>query len=83
MWWPKTVKKSAQTKLVNLQRLATTSITGAMGSIPSAALDALLDLLPLHPFLQLEAERSALKLKRTITFLEGDLIGHLKILKKL
>ena len=75
------MEKTAQMKLAKLQRLATTSITGAMRSTPSAALDALLDLLPLHQFLQLEAKRSALKLKRTNTFLEGNLIDHLKILK--
>ena len=59
VWWPKTMEKTAQMKLAKLQRLATTSIIGAMRSTPSAALDALLDVLPLHQFLQLEAERTA------------------------
>lgn len=81
VWWPKTNEKSAQKKLGRLQRLATLSITGAMNSTPSISLDALLYLIPLHQFIQLEAERSALRVQRTKYFLEGDLTGHLSILK--
>lgn len=81
VWWPKTKVKYAQKKLEKLQRLAAISITGAMRSTPSKALDAILNLLPLHLFVQLEAEKSALRLKRTKQFFDGDLKGHLSILK--
>ncbi|XP_055628203.1 uncharacterized protein LOC129769762 [Toxorhynchites rutilus septentrionalis] len=81
VWWPKTTQISAQKKLDKLQRLACLSITGAMPSIPSKALDALLYLLPLHQYVQLEAEKGALRLKRTKQFQQGDLKGHLQILK--
>ena len=81
VWWPKTNVRYAQKKLEKLQRLATISITGAIRSTPSKALDAMLSLLPLHLFVQLEAEKSALRLQRTKKFLEGDLRGHLSILE--
>ena len=51
-----------------------------MKSTPSKALDAILHLLPLYEYVQLEAEKSALRLKRTKTILSGDLVGHLTIL---
>ncbi|XP_055542747.1 uncharacterized protein LOC129728335 [Wyeomyia smithii] len=53
-----------------------------MRSTPSKALDAILHLLPLHEFVQLEAERSALRLKRLKEVLPGDLVGHLSILQQ-
>lgn len=80
VWWPKTKTKTAQRVLAKLQRLATLSITGAIRSTPGSTLDALMHLLPLHQFVQLEAKKSALKLKRYKNILEGDLTGHLKIL---
>ncbi|XP_055632100.1 uncharacterized protein LOC129771961 [Toxorhynchites rutilus septentrionalis] len=82
VWWPKTKFKHAQEKLGKLQRLATISITGAIRSTPSKALDAMLNLLPLYLFVQLEAEKNALRLKRTKQFFDGDLRGHLSILKE-
>ncbi|XP_062714697.1 uncharacterized protein LOC134291220 [Aedes albopictus] len=83
IWWPKTNEKLAQKKLEKLQRLAGLSITGAMRSTPTKALDTLLFLLPLHQFVQLEATKSALKVKRTTNLFEGDLRGHLSILKSI
>ena len=81
IWWPKTNIKSAQRTLAKLQRLATVSITGAMRSTPTMALDALMHLLPLHQFVQLEARKSAFKLRRFKRIIGGDLTGHLEILK--
>lgn len=82
VWWPKTKQQTAQIKLNKLQRLAITSITGAMSSTPSKALEALLNLLPLHQFIQLDAVKAALRLKRSMKFLDGDLTGHLSILRE-
>ena len=80
VWWPKTKESTARTKLDKVQRLACIAITGAMKSTPSKALDAILHLLPLYEYVQLEAEKSALRLKQTKTILSGDLVGHLTIL---
>lgn len=81
VWWPKTKEATAETKLAKLQRLVCIAITGAMRSTPSKALDAILNLLPLHEHVQLEAERSALRLKRSKNLLPGDLVGHMSILE--
>lgn len=81
IWWNKTTETTAQKKLAKLQRLACIAITGAMKGTPSNALNALLNLLPLHQYVQLQAEKSALQLSRTKLILEGDLVGHLMILR--
>lgn len=83
IWWPKINEVTAQKKLGKLQRLACISMTGAMKSTPSVALDALLNILPLYQFVKLQAAKSALKFKRNNKILEGDLVGHLRILKDL
>lgn len=57
VWWPKTNEVTAQKKLAKLQRLACISMTGAMKSTPSVALDALLNILPLHQFIKLQAAK--------------------------
>ena len=82
IWWPKTKQKTAQIRFGKLQRLVTTSITGAMGSTPSKALDAILNFLPLSQIIQLEAGKNAIRLRRTKELFEGDLTGHLSILKQ-
>ena len=82
VWWPKTKETSTQKKLSKIQRLACVSITGAIRSAPSRALDAMLCLLPLHESVQLEAEKSALRLKRQVKLMEGDMTGHLRILRE-
>uniref|UniRef100_A0A8D8CXX6 (northern house mosquito) hypothetical protein n=1 Tax=Culex pipiens TaxID=7175 RepID=A0A8D8CXX6_CULPI len=81
VWWPKVKLKNAQYKLAKLQRLATISITGAMHSTSSAALNSLLNLLPLHKFIELEACKSALLMNRSTKIQEKDLTGHLEVLK--
>lgn len=83
VWWPKVKVKAAQLKLGKLQRLACLAITGAMRSSPSKALDALLCLLPLHQYLKNEAAKTALRLEEITNFLEGDLVGHMEIIKYL
>ena len=81
VWWPKTTEKHTQGKLAKLQRMVTLSTTGAMRSTPTKALDAILYLNFLHEFVQLDALKSALRLKNFKVIKEGDIIGHLKILK--
>lgn len=47
-WWQKTLKDRATSKLASLQRIASLGMVGAISSIPSFALEALLDLAPLE-----------------------------------
>ncbi|XP_062710910.1 uncharacterized protein LOC134288974 [Aedes albopictus] len=79
VWWPKTREATTQSKLAKIQRLASIAVTGAMRSTPSKALDAILNLLPLHEYAQLEAEKELLRLERVEKFVSGDLEGHLSI----
>lgn len=83
VWWPKTKQKTAQKKLEKLQRLICISITGAMRSTPTNALNAALHLLPLYQYVQMEAGKSALRLRRTENLFKNSLIEHLGILKEL
>lgn len=55
VWWKKAEVKSTQAKLSKLQRLACVGITGAMRTAPTAALEVLLDLPPLHIVIKKEA----------------------------
>jgi ribonuclease HI len=83
VWWPKTKQKAAQALLLKIQRLACLSITGAMKTCPTAAMEALLDLLPLHLQLKKEALLSAIRLHRTEKWKPGNLVGHLEIMEDL
>ena len=56
VWWPRLNLVSARKQLLQLQRLACLSITGALRSTPTAAMEILLGLLPV----QVEVVRSAL-----------------------
>jgi hypothetical protein len=57
VWWPRARLKTSKAELSKLQRLACLGITGAMRTSPTAALEILLGLPPLH--LQMEAEFKA------------------------
>jgi hypothetical protein len=54
IWWPRLKYKTSQAKLSKLQRLAYLGITGTMRMAPTAAIEVLLGLPPLH--LKIEAE---------------------------
>lgn len=82
VWWPKTKEATARAKLNKIQRTACIAITGAVRSTPSFALDAILNLPRLDQFIKLDAEKSALRLKRSTVLLSGDLTGHLSILNE-
>ncbi|XP_036347463.1 uncharacterized protein LOC118756832, partial [Rhagoletis pomonella] len=70
--WKKVEMKSTQAKLSKLQRLACVGITGAMRTTPTAALEVLLDLLPLHIVIKKEA------LLFTARLVSGDSVGDKK-----
>lgn len=45
-WWPRVKYETCQAKLSKLQRLACLGITGAMGTVPTTAIEILLRLPP-------------------------------------
>ncbi|XP_063381255.1 uncharacterized protein LOC134667773 [Cydia fagiglandana] len=61
-WYRKTTQKVTVMKLGSLQRTACVIVTGAMSSSPTAALEAILNLPPLHLHLELEARSSMLRI---------------------
>jgi len=54
VWWPR-VKNVSRMELSNLQRLACLAITGAMKTTPTAAIQVILGLPPLHVMTEAEA----------------------------
>lgn len=81
VWWPKTEQKTCQSKLTKLQRLACLSVTSAMKTTPTAAMEAMLCILPLHLHVKQEAALGALRLQRCNNWVEGDGTGHSRIVK--
>ncbi|XP_073978772.1 uncharacterized protein [Rhodnius prolixus] len=51
-WWAKTLQVGGVRALSGIQRLACLSVTGAMRTSPTAALEVLLNLPPLHIYIQ-------------------------------
>ncbi|KAJ8974399.1 hypothetical protein NQ317_011243 [Molorchus minor] len=64
VWWSKGRQRTARTKLSGLQRMASLAITGALRTTPSAAMEILLDLPPLHIFMEREARWATYRLHR-------------------
>lgn len=63
VWWPAVAKLYIQRKLTQLQRLACLGVTGAIRTTPTAALEVLLDLVPLHLVIKAEAWKAAYRLR--------------------
>ncbi|MVN24507.1 hypothetical protein GO639_04910 [Staphylococcus aureus] len=61
-WWPKALQKTVQAKLSGLQIQVCLAISGTISITPSAAMEILLDLPPLHIFLEREARWTAYRL---------------------
>ena len=55
VWWPKTLRKSVQGQLSQVQRLACLSVTGAVRTAPTAALEVMLNIPPLDLHIYSEA----------------------------
>ena len=74
-WWPRVQLDVSRKRLSKVQRLACLSITGALRTTPTASLEVILDLCPLHIFLKMEACRSLcrlnLVLKRRVCYSTG------------
>jgi hypothetical protein len=57
IWWPRLKYKTSEAKLIKLQRLACLGVAGAIRTVPTAAIEVLLGLPPLH--FKIEAETRA------------------------
>ncbi len=80
VWWPKADQVQARKLLGRVQRLACACITGAMTTTSSAALDALLNLRPLHIHVKGEAMASCYRMMCNGQWEgEGASGGHLGI----
>jgi ribonuclease HI len=62
-WWQKAQEKTVIQKLNHLQRLGLLAMTGAMSTTPTAALECLCGLTPLHIFVEAEARAELFRLK--------------------
>jgi hypothetical protein len=56
IWWPRVKFKTSQAELSKLQRMACLGITGVMRTAPTAAMEVLLGLPPLHLYVEVEAK---------------------------
>ena len=81
VWWPKVEQRTAQNKLQRLQRLACLAITGAMHTCPTAAMEALIGLLPLYLHIRREAMSCATRLAILGQIKLKTGLGHLRILE--
>lgn len=81
VWWPRTRLATTKTKLRSLQRLASVAATSCMRTTPSAALEYLLDLKPLHLVIQEEAAASALRLRANGLWKHDGVTPHSTILR--
>jgi ribonuclease HI len=62
-WWQTAQQKTVIAKLNHLQRLGLLGMTGAMSTTPTAALECLCGLVPLHIFVEAEARAELFRLK--------------------
>lgn len=82
IWWPRVTTKECEKALSTIQRTACLAITGAGRSCPTAAVQVILDLTPLHIFIKNEAAKWAIRIKISQNLKPGDLKGHLSILSE-
>src|ERR1700744_4753184 len=80
VWWPRCRLDYVQKQLNKIQRLALISITGAMKTAPTAALEAMMNMEPLHIHIEAKARSTALKMKITSTLNDVN-YGHSRIWK--
>ena len=81
VWWPKTEQTTIKNKLNRLQRLACLSISGAFKTTPTLAMEAIMNILPLHLHIKYEALKSAVRLRSLGLFFDNFTGGHRSILK--
>ena len=80
VWWTRANLSTGQTKLASIQRKACLMITGAMSTTPTAAMETLLDLTPLHIQVMAEAKACVYRLKNTRQWRpNGSSTGHVRL----
>jgi ribonuclease HI len=79
VWWNKTEQVTAQQMLGRVQRLACVGITGAVRTTPTAALELLLDIRPLHIHVKGEAMAACYRLLRAGQWRRCTGMGHTRI----
>ena len=79
LFWKKLRQQTAQRKINHLQRLACLSVTGAMKSTPTAALELLVGLSPLHLKAEACARATAFRLVATKEWRSLSQDGHSSI----
>jgi hypothetical protein len=62
VWWQRVRHNVSRTELSDLQRLACLAITGAMKMTSTGAMEALLELFPLHVMIKVEAQAQTYRL---------------------
>lgn len=80
VWWTRTDTQRCRNELGKVQRLACLCITGAMTTTPTAALEVILGLPPLHLRVRMEALRGGYRLY-TNSELHPPWEGHTSILR--
>lgn len=77
IWWPRVELASVRASLGQVQRIACLSITSAMCTTPTAAMEVMLDLPPLHFFVEAVARATAYRLNITGKWnVKGKNVGH-------
>jgi hypothetical protein len=62
LWWPKVTYKVSRTELNKLQRLACLAITETIMTAPTAAIEVLMGLPPLHVMIEVQAQAGIYRL---------------------
>lgn len=81
VWWNTTKLSSRRHRLTSVQRQACLGISGVMRSTPQAALEVMLDIIPLDLFLKGLACKAATRLMCLGLFQAGSKRGHRGIVK--
>jgi ribonuclease HI len=82
VWWQKTTLKTVMSRLNHLQRMVCLAMTGAMRTTPTAGIEAILGLPPLHIFVESVARKDIYRLSLTKQLCFGPFDeGHSKLWK--
>lgn len=82
VWWPKALQRTAQSSMDRLQRMVCVGMTGAMRTTPTAGLEALLGMPPLHLTVIRKAAESATNMEHAKAWITGRARnGHTRILR--
>lgn len=81
IWWTKTLQNKTQVMLQKIQRLACLGITGGMKTCPTASMEMILNLPPLHLQIKKEAMRGIIRIQKEKQYSSGDFRGHTSLLR--